>query len=188
MSFSLGGSKSKGREETSQTKNETSTFTPNQQFLDMTQGGLNQALGLMGGYGQTSGADVANYLNPYQDTISAGIQRAGQIAGNNNDAQAAAAGAFGGSGWGLLRGETQRGVLDAEAQSRAQGYNTALNAAMGERSNAANYDMGALQTYLSGLGLLGNWGTTTSSGTGTGLNKTSGSQLGFSGGFKYGGK
>ena len=187
MGISLSGSKSKNRNETSENMNQTQTFTPNAEFLNMTQGGLNQALGLMGGYGQTSGADVANYLNPYQDTISAGIQRAGQIAGNNNDAQAAAAGAFGGSGWGLLRGETQRGVLDAEAQSRAQGYNTALNAAMGERSNAANYDMGALQTYLQGLGLLGNWGTTNTTGTGNSLSKGSGTQFGASGSFKYGG-
>lgn len=175
MSFSLGGSKQKSN--TSENTNQTQTFTPNQQFLDMTQGGLNQALGLMGGYGQTRGVDVEGYLNPMQDTISAGIQRAGQIAGNNNDAQAAAAGAFGGTGWGLLRGETQRGVLDAEAQSRAQGYNTALNAAMGERQASANYDMGALQTYLSGLGLLGNWGTTNTVGNSTG--KASGSSLNF---------
>lgn len=186
MSLSFGGSKSKGREESTQTMNETSTFTPNQQFLDMTQGGLQQALGLMGGYGQTTGADVANYLNPYQDTINAGIRRSGEIAGNNNDAQAAAAGAFGGSGWGLLRGETQRGFADAEAQALAQGYNTAQQAAMSERANSANYDMGALQTYLSGLGLLGNWGATNTSGTGTGLSKTSGYNLGFSG--TYGGK
>lgn len=184
MSFSLGGSKQKQTQ--SQTENSTSTFTPNAQFLDMTQNGLSSALGLMGNYGVTGKADVANYLNPYQDTISAGIRRAGDIAANNNDAQAAAAGAFGGSGWGLLRGETARGYADAEANALASGYNTALQAAMQERGNAANYDMGALQTYLSGLGLLGNWGTTTSSGTSSG--KSSGTKLGFEAGFKYGAK
>ena len=187
MSFSLGGSKQKSRNETSESFNQSSTFNPNAQFLDMTQGGLNQALGLMGNYGVTGRADVENYLNPYMDTVSAGIQRAGQVAANNNDAQAAAAGAFGGTGWGLLRGETARGYADAEAQAQAQGYNAALQAAMGERANAAQFDMNALQTYLSGLGLLGNWGTTTSSGTSTGLSKGTGSQLGFSAGFKYGG-
>lgn len=188
MSFSLGGNKQKSRNETTENTNQTSTFTPNAQFLDMTQTGLNQALGLMGGYGQTGAADVANYLNPYQDTISAGIRRSGDIAANNNDAQAAAAGAFGGSGWGLLRGETARGYADAEANALAQGYNTALQAAMGERANAANYDMGALQTYLSGLGLLGNWGTSNTVGSGTSLNKGTGSNIGFNAGFKYGGK
>lgn len=187
MSFSLGGNKNKSRQETSESMNQTSTFNPNQQFLDMTQTGLNQSLGLMGNYGQTGAADVANYLNPMQDVISAGIRRSGDIAANGNDAQAAAAGAFGGTGWGLLRGETARGYADAEAQSLAQGYNTALNAAMGERANAANYDMGALQTYLSGLGLLGNWGTTNTSGTSTGLNKGTSSGISANAGFKYGG-
>lgn len=183
MSLSIGGKKEKSRQET--TENTSQTFTPNAQFLNMTQGGLDQALGLMGNYGQTTGADVANYLNPYQDTINAGIRRSGEIAANNNDAQAAAAGAFGGTGWGLLRGETQRGFADAEANALAQGYGQAQQAAMGERANAANYDMGALQTYLQGLGLLGNWGTTT--GTGNSLSKGSGSQMGFNAGFKYGG-
>lgn len=188
MSLSFGGSKSKSRNETTENTNQTQTFTPNAEFLNLTQGGLNQALGLMGNYGQTTGADVSNYLSPYQDTINAGIRRSGQIAANNNDAQAAAAGAFGGSGWGLLRGETARGFADAEANALAQGYNTAQQAAMAERANAANYDMAALQTYLSGLGLLGNWGTTNTVGTGSSLSKGSGSQFGVQGGFKYGGK
>lgn len=184
MSFSLGGSKQKQTQ--NQTQSSTSTFTPNAQFLDMTQNGLSSAMGLMGNYGVTGKADVANYLNPYQDTISAGIRRAGDIAANSNDAQAAAAGAFGGSGWGLLRGETARGYADAEANALASGYNTALQAAMQERGNAANYDLNALQTYLSGLGLLGNWGTTTSNGTSSGVTKGSG--MNFGANFAYGGK
>lgn len=185
MALGFGKNSNKSRQETSNTMNETSSFTPNQQFLDMTQGGLNQALGLMGNYGVTGARDVENYLNPYQDTINAGIRRSGQIAANSNDAQAAAAGAFGGTGWGLLRGETARGFADAEANALAAGYNTALNAAMGERANAANYDMAALQTYLSGLGLLGNWGTTTTSGTSTGLSKGKNTGYGFTA--SYGG-
>lgn len=180
MSFSFGGNKQKQSSQTNETMNQTSTFNPNSQFLNMTQGGLDQALGLMGNYGQTTGEDVQNYLNPYQDTINAGIRRSGEIAANNNDAQAAAAGAFGGTGWGLLRGETQRGFADAEANALAQGYGQAQQAAMSERANAANYDMGALQTYLSGLGLLGNWGTTNTSGTSTGSSK------GKSSGFNFG--
>lgn len=179
MSFSLGGNKQKQSSQTNEAMNQTSTFNPNAQFLNMTQGGLDKALGLMGNYGQTTGEDVQNYLNPYQDTINAGIRRSGQIAANNNDAQAAAAGAFGGTGWGLLRGETQRGFADAEANALAQGYGQAQQAAMSERANAANYDMGALQTYLSGLGLLGNWGTTNTSGTSTGSSKGKSSGLNF---------
>lgn len=185
MGFSFGGNKQKQSSQTSENFNQSSTFNPNQQFLNMTQGGLNQALGLIGNYGTTGQADVENYLNPYMDTISAGIQRSGQIAANQNDAQAAAAGAFGGTGWGLLRGETARGFADAEAQARAQGYNTALQAAMGERANAAQFDMNALQTYLSGLGLLGNWGTTTTSGTSSGQSsgKSKGMNFGITGSF-----
>lgn len=171
MGFSLGGSKEKSRQETVQNTNQTSTFNPNQQFLDMTQTGLNSALGMMGGFNRTTGADVQGYLNPMQDTISAGIRRSGDIAANQNDAQAASAAAFGGTGWGLLRGETARGFADAEAASRAQGYNTALQAAMGENAAGHQFNQNALQTYLSGLGLLGNWGTTNTTGNMTGLNK-----------------
>lgn len=185
MGFSLGGNKQKSSQQTNQTTNETSTFAPNQQFLNMTQGGLDRALGLMGGYGRTSGADVQGYLNPYMDTVSHGIQRQAGIAANNVDAQAAKAGAFGGTGWGLLRAETQRGYADAEAQAQAQAYNTALSAAMGENQAAQNYDLNALQTYLGGLGLLGNWGTTNRSGTSSGSStgKTSGFNWGLTGSF-----
>lgn len=179
MGFSLGGQKQKSSQ--NQTQNQISSFTPNQQFLNQTQTGLNSALGLMGGYEKTTGADVQGYLNPYMDTITDGLARQSQIAGNVNDAQAAAAGAFGGSGWGLLRGETQRGYADAQAGALAQGYNTAQQAAMGENQAAQNYDLQALQTYLSGLGLLGNWGTTTSSGTSSGTSKGSGMQFGVAG-------
>jgi len=179
MGFSLGGSKQKSTQ--SQTQNQTSTFTPNQQFLNQVQSGVGSAMGLMGGYDRTTGADVQGYLNPYMDTITDGLARQSQIAGNVNDAQAAAAGAFGGSGWGLLRGETQRGYADAQAGALAQGYNTAQQAAIGENQAAQNYDLQALQTYLSGLGLLGNWGTTTSSGTSSGTSKGSGMQFGVAG-------
>lgn len=184
MSFSLGGSKQKSTQ--NQTQNSTSTFTPNQQFLNQVQSGVGSALGLMGSYDRTTGADVANYLNPRQDVISQGIQRQAGIAGNNVDAQAAAANAFGGTGWGLLRGETQRGYADAEAMSQATGYDNALAAAMGENQAARGYDLQALQTALQSLGLLGNWGTTTSSESSTG--KATGSGMNFGAKFTYGGK
>jgi|GEM_PF-5360742 len=184
MGFSLGGSKQKSTQ--SQTQNQTSTFTPNQQFLGQVQGGLNSAMGLMGGYDRTTASDAQAYLNPYMDTVSQGIQRAGSIAANNVDAQGAAAGAFGGSGWGLLRSETQRGYADAEANARVGAYDRALQTAVGENQAAQNYDLQALQTYLSGLGLLGNWGTTTSSGSSTG--KATGSGMNFGANFTYGGK
>lgn len=185
MGFSLGGNKQKTSQQQTQNTNQTQTFNPNQQFLGQVQTGLTGALGLMGGYGRTTGGDVAGYLNPRQDIISQGIQRQAGIAANNVDAQAAAANAFGGTGWGLLRGETQRGYADAEAMAQATGYDTALNAALAENAASQAYDLNALQTYLSGLGLLGNWGTTTSSGTSTGSStgKSSGFNWGLTGSF-----
>lgn len=188
MSLSFGGSKQKQQQSQSQTTNETSRFTPDQSVVDMTNSGLARTLGLVGGYQRTSPQDIAGFLNPMQDTINAGVQRQARIAGNSVDGQAAAAGAFGGSGWGLLRGETERAYADATAQATAQGYGTALNAAMGDNQNASAYDLNAIQTYLQGLGLMGNWGTTNATGTSSGTSKGSGSKMGFEAGFKYGGK
>lgn len=179
MGFSFGGNKQKSSQNS--TQNQTSTFTPNSQYLGMVQNGLNQSLGLIGNYDRTTGEDVQGYLNPYMDTITDGLARQASIAANGNDAQAAAAGAFGGSGWGLLRGETQRGYADAQAQALAQGYNTAQQAAISENQAAQAYDLAGLQSYLSGLGLLGNWGTTNTSGTSSGTSKGSGFNWGVAG-------
>ena len=190
MSFSLGGSKSKSRQET--TSNETSTYNPNADFLARSQGGLDRALGLIGGYNRTSQEDIDRFANPYLEQVgqqtSNAINRSRDVTANNLDAQAAKSGAFGNTGWALLRGESGRGYADAEAQAlagiNATGYQNALGAAMGENQAASGFDLNALQSYLQGLGLL-NYGTTTS--TGTRLNKTSGTNFNASGSFKYGG-
>lgn len=179
MGFSLGGSKQKTSQTQNQSMNQTSTFNPNAQFLGMVQGGLDRITGA-GDYGRTTGADVAGYLNPMQDQLRAGLVQQAAVAANANDAQAAAAGAFGGTGWGLLRGETNRAFADAAAQQEAQNYNAALAAAMAERQNAANYGLQQGSAYLSGLGLLGNWGTTNTAGT------SSGTSQGKSSGFNWG--
>lgn len=186
MAFGLSKNKSKGRQETSQT--ETSTYNPNADFLNRTQTGLDQALGLMGGYQRTSQEDIDRFANPYLEEVGAqtsrAINRSRDVTANNLDAQAAKAGAFGNTGWALLRGESGRGYADAEASALANinagGYDRALGAAMSENDAASGFDLSALQTYLQGLGLL-NFGTTTS--TGSGLNKTSGTQTGFTGSF-----
>jgi hypothetical protein len=187
MSFGLSGSREKSRQE----QNSTQTYTPNAQFLGQTQQGLDRAMGLMGNYQQTSQEDINRFANPYLsqvgDATSAALMRSRDVTGNNLDAQAAKAGAFGGTGWGLLRGENNRAYADAEAQAlagiNANGYQNALGAAMGENAASNQFDMGALQTYLQGLGLLGNWGTT----TGNALTKGTGSQIGATASFKYGG-
>lgn len=188
MSFNLGGSKQKSRTEESTTQ----TYTPNQGFLDRVTPGLDSALGLMGNYRQTSQADIDRFANPYLsqvgDATSAALMRSRDVTGNNLDAQAAKAGAFGGTGWGLLRGENNRAYADAEAQAlagiNASGYQNALGAAQGETANSNQFDMGALQTYLQGLGLLGNWGTT----TGQGTSSTRESGITAKAGFTYGGR
>lgn len=181
MGFSLGGNKGKTSSSQNQTMNQTSSFNPNAEFLNMVQGGLDRVGGI--DYGRTTQDDVTGYLNPMQDQIRQGLARQAAVASNANDAQAAAAGAFGGTGWGLLRGETNRGFADAAAQQEAQAYNTALQAAMGERQNAANFGLGQAGQYLSGLGLLGNWGTTNTTGSqaGTSKGKTSGFNWGVAG-------
>lgn len=188
MTFSLGGNKQKNRQEEATTQ----TYTPNAQYLNMVQGAQNSAMGLMGNYGRTTQAQIDSFANPYLEQVgqntSAQIARSRDIQGNNLDAQAAKSGAFGGSGWGLLRSESNRGYADAEANAlagiNAQGYQNSLNAAMGENQAANQFDLSALQAQLASLGLLNNWGTT----TGNGLTKQSGSGMSASGSFTYGGR
>lgn len=184
MGFSLGGSKQKTSQQQTQNMNQTSTFNPSQGFLGLLDPAINRAQGLMGqSQGPLSGADVANYLNPNMDYINQNLSRQAGIAANNNDAQAAAAGAFGGTGWGLLRGETARGFADAAASASANAYTTAQQMALADREARNNYDLNSLGAYGGLLGLLGNWGTTnttgTSTGTSTGTQK--GSQWGLAG-------
>ena len=182
MGFSLSGSKQKSRQETSSSE----TYNPNADFVSRTQGGLDKALGLMGGYQRTSQEDIDRFANPYLEQVgqqtSNAINRSRDVTANNLDAQAAKAGAFGNTGWALLRGESGRGYADAEAQAlagiNAGGYDRAMGAAMGENQAASGFDLNALQSYLQGLGLL-NYGTT----TGTGLTKGSGTSFGLSGSY-----
>ena len=184
MSLSFGGSKQKNRQEESTTQ----TYTPNAGFVSGVQGLLGQASGMQ--YNPLEQSDIDAMANPYLAQVgantSAQLARSRDIQGNNLDAQAAKAGAFGGSGWGLLRGESNRGYADAEATAlanlNAQGYESSRNAAMTENQNANQFSLQNLLAQLQGYGLL-NYGTT----TGTGLTKSSGTALSASGSFKYGG-
>lgn len=183
MSLNFGGNKQKS------SQNSVQSFAPSPEFLNLVQPGLDRSLGLIGNYQRTTADDISGFMNPYLDQVAATtsqqIQRSRDITGNNLDAQAARAGAFGGTGWGLLRGENNRAYADAEAGALASinagGFNAALQAALGENQAASGYDMNALNSYLGGLGLLSNWGTT------TGNTQNRGSNMGFNLGFKYGG-
>ena len=80
---------------------------------------------------------VSNFFNPYTSAVIdqslADLQRASDIAALREDAQAAQAGAFGGSRAGIVQAERDRNLLDAQAriaaQLRQQGYGQALQQA-----------------------------------------------------------
>ena len=82
-------------------------------------------------------ATVSKFFNPYEtnviDKSLADLQRASDIAALQEDAQAAQAGAFGGSRAGIVQAERGRNLLDAQAriaaQLRQQGYGQALTQA-----------------------------------------------------------
>ena len=79
-------------------------------------------------------ASASQYMNPYEDTVVqqalSDIQRQGDIAQTQADAQAVGAGAFGGSRQGLQRAEMGRNVLDTQARTaaglRSSGYQSAM--------------------------------------------------------------
>ena len=100
--------------------------------------------------------NVGAYMNPYNDAVinrtQQDIARQQQMATNQLDAQASAAGAFGGSrhgvAQGVMAGEYGRAAGDIFANQRQAGYNTAFNNAMADRGQR----LGA----ASQLGALGN--------------------------------
>ena len=79
-------------------------------------------------------ASASQYMNPYEDTVVqqalSDIQRQGDIAQTQADAQAVGAGAFGGSRQGLQRAEMGRNLLDTQARTaaglRSSGYQSAM--------------------------------------------------------------
>ena len=92
------------------------------------------AAGVGGIYDPTAGTAVTDFFNPYEtnvvDRSLADLQRASNIAGLQEDANAAQAGAFGGSRAGIVQAERDRNLLDAQAriaaQLRQQGYGQSL--------------------------------------------------------------
>lgn len=191
MGLNFGGSKQKQTENTNQFS--TQTFTPDAGFLNLLNPALANASGLMSrGYQSVTPDQIASFQNPYNqsviDSTANTIRREGAIRGNDITSQAAARSAFGGSGWGLLQAENDRNVQDRIASEtaglNAQGFNSALAAAMAENQNRAQFDISSLGAYGSLLGLLNGWGTTTGNTTGTANRTGSGSSWGL--GFKYG--
>ena len=99
---------------------------------------------------------VSSYMNPYEDQAVqqalGDIRREGEIAGNQQNAGAVAAGAFGGSRQGLQAAELGRNVLDQQARTavgmRQAGYQNAMAQAQGafadqQRREQAQQQFGA---------------------------------------------
>ena len=119
------------------------------------------AIAALAGTGGTfdPSATVSKFFNPYEtnvvDRSLADLQRASNIAGLQEDAQAVQAGAFGGSRAGIVQAERDRNLLDAQAriaaQLRQQGYGQAL----GQAQQAFEAGQGRQQQLAQLTGQLG---------------------------------
>mgnify|MGYP003669371857 FL=1 len=154
-------------------------YAPIQQgALQTTQQGVDALAGTMGAYDPQS---YQNYMNPYEDAVinqaMSDVQRASDIAGRGEAAQAVGAGAFGGARSGIVAAERGRNTLDEQAriagQLRAQGYGQAQNMA----SNAFESEMRRRQ------GAAGQYGSLGASLGGIG---STGAQIGLGGAGQYG--
>jgi hypothetical protein len=114
---------------------------------------------------QFSGANVQQYMSPYMDTVVArqqqDAQRQSDIARQAQGAQAARAGAFGGSGDYLMRGQAAGNLARQKGDIQAKGLQDAYTQAMGQfnQSQAQNLAGNQLnaqqQQFGAGLGLQG---------------------------------
>ena len=114
---------------------------------------------------QFSGANVQQYMSPYMDTVVArqqqDAQRQSDIARQAQGAQAARAGAFGGSGDYLMRGQAAGNLARQKGDIQAKGLQDAYTQAMGQfnqsqAQNLAGQQLNAQQQQFgAGLGLQG---------------------------------
>jgi len=97
-------------------------------------------------------------MNPYMDNVVArqqqNAQRQADIARQSQQAQATRAGAFGGSGDYLMRGQAAGDLARQKGDIQAQGLNNAYNQAM-QQYNTQNQQNAQQQQYGAGLGLQG---------------------------------
>ena len=108
--------------------------------------------------GQLATTSMTPYMNPYTTDVikanEADILRGGSIGLNELNAQAGAAGAFGGSRHGVATGEMGRNIVDQLAQSsaglRQQGFQNAQNMAMSDIGNRMNADQFNVTSGLQG--------------------------------------
>lgn len=102
---------------------------------------------------------VASFMSPYQqgvtDIAKREAMRTGQITGNNMNAQATQAGAFGGSRQGLMQAENQRNLGmqlgDIQTKGSQDAYTQAMNALQAQRTSGLYGQLGG----SAGLGSIG---------------------------------
>lgn len=144
------------------TPDETAAFTGVENLQGQTQPIFNQAIGNVQNLGQTT----QSLLNPYlssveQDTVS-NIERQGQQTLQQQDANAVASGAYGGTRQAvtdsLINSETQRNVGQAVDQIQQQGWDTASQLALQQSSQLANLASANQSTSLQQLGALASVG------------------------------
>lgn len=135
---------------------------PMQQAAGAQQGALAGTLGAGTVAGQTSAANIGQYMNPYTQQViqntQQDIMRGGQMAMNQLGAQATAANAFGGSRHGVAQGELSRGMVqrmgDVAAQQRQAGFQNAQQMAQQDIQNRMQQaaQLGALGQQSFGYG------------------------------------
>ena len=91
-------------------------------------------------------AQIAQYLNPYQQYVTGEIARQGQIMQNHLAAQAVGSGAFGGAREGVQQAELQARTLEQMGKAQQAGFTTALGAAQRQQQVglAAGQQLGQL--------------------------------------------
>ena len=114
---------------------------------------------------QFTGNNVKAYMSPYMQNVverqQADAQRQSLIAQQTQDAQAARSGAFGGSGFQLMRGQAAGNLARQKGDIQAKGLQDAYTQAMGQfnqsqAQNLAGQQLNAQQQQFgAGLGLQG---------------------------------
>jgi hypothetical protein len=150
-----------------------------------------QAAGMGDLYGQmaTSPSTYQAYMSPYQEAVTnvqlEGLQRQADIARTQRGAQAARAGAFGGSRQAIENAEANRALASQMDAARAQGLQQAYQQAQANIGQRAQLGLQGLQGAQQGLGTALQGGQLGLSGIGTAMQGQQagmqGSQIGIQG-------
>jgi hypothetical protein len=143
-----------------------------------------QAAGMGDLYGQmaTSPGTYQAYMSPYQEAVTnvqlEGLQRQADIAAQGRKAQAARAGAFGGSRQAIENAEANRALASQMDAVRAQGLQQAYQQAQANIGQRAQLGLQGLQGAQQGLGTALQGGQLGLSGIGTALQGLQGGMQG----------